>query len=78
MRSGPYRWIRHPIYTGMFALALGTALAIGEVRTLVGIAFLVVAFWRKIRLEEQRLDAHFGAAYEEYRRNSWAVVPWVV
>lgn len=60
------------------ALCFGTALAAGEVRTLAGMALLVVAFGRKIRLEEQRLDAHFGTAYADYRKTTWAVVPWVV
>jgi len=78
VRSGPYRRVRHPIYSGMFGLSLGTALAVGEVRTLLGIAFLVVAFRRKIRQEERLLAGLFGPAWEDYRRTTGAVIPWLL
>jgi protein-S-isoprenylcysteine O-methyltransferase Ste14 len=78
VRGGPYRLVRHPIYSGMYALSLGTALAVGEVRTLVGIAFLVAAFWRKIRQEERLLEALFGPAWDDYRRTARAVIPWLL
>jgi len=70
--------VRHPIYSGMFGLSLGTALAVGEVRTLLGIAFLVVAFRRKIRQEERLLAGLFGPAWEDYRRTTGAVIPWLL
>src|SRR5262249_36967336 len=70
VRTGPYRWVRHPIYSGMFGLSLGTLLVAGEWRALVGMALLIVAFGRKIRLEERHLRTVFGAAYDEYRRST--------
>lgn len=78
VRSGPYRWVRHPIYTGMFGLAVGTAMVSGEVRGLVGIAVLVVAFWRKVRMEESLLEARFGPAWQEYRSATRSVIPGVL
>lgn len=78
VRTGPYRLVRHPIYSGMYLLSLGTALAVGEVRVLVGIAFLVAAFWRKIRMEERLLAGLFGPQWEDYRRTTRAVIPWVL
>jgi protein-S-isoprenylcysteine O-methyltransferase Ste14 len=33
------------------------------------------AYWRKIRLEEKNLEVAFGAEYDAYRRESWALVP---
>jgi protein-S-isoprenylcysteine O-methyltransferase Ste14 len=33
------------------------------------------AYWRKIRLEEANMNVAFGADYEAYRRESWALVP---
>ena len=61
-----------------YALSLGTALAVGEVRTLAGIAVLVVAFWRKILKEERLLAGLFGPAWQDYCRSTRAVIPWVV
>jgi protein-S-isoprenylcysteine O-methyltransferase Ste14 len=78
VRSGPYRWIRHPIYTGLLLAFCGSALALGQWRGLIGLALLLAAYWRKIHLEERRLEQHFGAAYADYRRSSWALIPCVI
>jgi len=78
VRTGPYRWVRHPIYSGVYGLSLGTLLAAGEVRALLGMALLGFAFWRKIRLEERHLGTIFGAAYDEYRRSTGAVFPRIL
>jgi protein-S-isoprenylcysteine O-methyltransferase Ste14 len=75
VRSGPYRILRHPIYTGLLAMYLGAALVTGEWLGLVGLAMAVVAYLRKIRLEEAALDAAFGKEYAAYRHATWALVP---
>jgi protein-S-isoprenylcysteine O-methyltransferase Ste14 len=77
IRSGPYRLLRHPIYTGLLVMYLGAALAAGTWLAVVGVAMAVFAYWRKIRLEEKNLDVAFGAEYDAYRRESWALVPGV-
>jgi protein-S-isoprenylcysteine O-methyltransferase Ste14 len=78
VRSGAYRWIRHPIYTGLLLAFCGSALALGQWRGLIALALVLLAYWRKIRLEERRLEQHFGAAYADYRRSSWALIPFLV
>jgi protein-S-isoprenylcysteine O-methyltransferase Ste14 len=75
IRSGPYRWLRHPIYTGLLAMYLGVALVTGEWLAIVGLATVVFAYWRKIRMEEANLNVAFGANYDAYRRETWALVP---
>ena len=75
VRSGPYRLLRHPIYTGLLTMYLGTALTTGEWHAALGVALAVFAYWRKIRLEEATMDTAFGAAYETYRRSTWALIP---
>jgi protein-S-isoprenylcysteine O-methyltransferase Ste14 len=42
IRSGPYRWVRHPIYTGLLAALLGSVIALGERRGLVGLALIII------------------------------------
>ena len=78
LRSGPYRFVRHPIYTGILGMYLSTALVSGEVHALVGLTLAVIAYWRKIRLEEQHLHALFGAAYKEYCSTTWALIPGII
>jgi protein-S-isoprenylcysteine O-methyltransferase Ste14 len=75
IRSGPYRLLRHPIYTGLLTLYAGTAIVTGEWLAFVGLAIAVFAYWRKIRLEERNLNMAFGAAYEAYRSTTWILVP---
>jgi protein-S-isoprenylcysteine O-methyltransferase Ste14 len=75
VRTGPYRRIRHPIYSAMLGMFVGTALVWGQIHALVAVLILAGAYWRKIPLEEQNLREIFGAAYDDYRRESSALVP---
>ena len=67
-RSGPYRLVRHPIYTGLLIAILGSAIAEAEWRGLVALVLITVSFLRKIAVEEQFLTTQFGDAYTRYRR----------
>lgn len=77
IRSGPYRWLRHPIYTGLLMMYAGMVVVTGERLAVVGLAMALIAYWRKIRLEEANMDVAFGADYAAYRRETWALVPGV-
>jgi len=75
VRTGPYRILRHPIYTAMLGMFLGTTIASSQYHALLGLALLFAAYLRKTRLEEQILRRTFGADYDVYRRQTWALVP---
>jgi len=77
IRTGPYRLVRHPIYTAMIGMYLGTAVVSGEVHGLLAVALAAIAYWRKTRMEERGLLETFGQAYADYKRESWALIPWV-
>lgn len=77
VRTGPYRKLRHPIYTAVMGLCVSTALIDGQVHALVGLAMVVVAYWRKVRMEEANLREAFGDRYGDYRRATWGAVPGV-
>ena len=68
--------MRHPIYTGMLLAFLGTAVAIGEWRALLAVPFAVLSFIIKSRMEEGRMVETFPQ-YEQYRRGTAALVPYV-
>jgi protein-S-isoprenylcysteine O-methyltransferase Ste14 len=76
IRSGPYRRVRHPIYTGILFAMLGMALAIGEWRALIGFAAMVLSFAIKSRQEERRMRETF-AEYAEYQRSTAALIPYL-
>lgn len=63
VRTGPYRFLRHPIYVAMIGMYLGTAMVSGELHGLLGVLVAVIAYARKIRIEERGLRAQFGSAY---------------
>lgn len=73
--TGPYACTRHPIYTGMLGMLMGTALlsslGIWLYYVLVGIIVAKI----KIRFEERMLEATFGDRYREYRRQVGELVP---
>ncbi len=74
-RTGPYRLVRHPIYTGILLAILGSAIAEAEPRGLVALALIIAAFLRKIAIEERFLTAQFGDAYARYRAEVPALIP---
>ena len=76
--SGPYALVRHPIYTGLLLGFLGCAVALGEWRGLLAVALVFAVLWRKLRLEERWMRAHFGEPYEAYSRRVAALVPHVI
>jgi len=78
IEQGPYAVVRHPIYTGLLLAFLGSAILVGDVRCLVGVAIIFVSFWIKLRLEERWMEDQFGAKYADYRRRTKALIPGVL
>ena len=77
IRSGPYRVVRHPIYTGILLAMIGTFLASGKVRGLLAVSFVWIGWTIKSRIEEEFMMRTFGAQYEEYRQTTAALFPRV-
>jgi protein-S-isoprenylcysteine O-methyltransferase Ste14 len=75
VRSGPYRFVRHPIYTALLGMYAGTAVVSGEWHALLGFVLAVAAYGRKMRMEEANLAAAFGAARGDYRRSTKLLLP---
>jgi len=76
--SGPYRIVRHPIYTGLLLAFVGTAIAIGQWRGVAAVILAALAIWRRVYLEEAGMRRRFGAAFEAYARRVAAVIPFVL
>jgi protein-S-isoprenylcysteine O-methyltransferase Ste14 len=75
--TGPYALVRHPIYTGILAGFLGTAIAISQVRGPIVFVLIFFALWLKLRMEEQWMRSQFGETYATYARQTAAVVPYI-
>jgi protein-S-isoprenylcysteine O-methyltransferase Ste14 len=75
--SGPYRFVRHPIYSGLLIAVLGTALA----TNLIGLIIVVVLgayFYYSATVEEKNLTATFPTAYPAYRSTTKMLIPFVL
>ena len=73
--QGPYALTRHPIYTGILGMLLGTAVALGFGVWLYVFVLVVVFFELRIRTEERLLSEVFPGAYEEYRHRVPQLIP---
>jgi len=76
--SGPYRLVRHPIYTGLLLAFIGQAIAIGQWRGAIAVLLAMFSFWRKLKIEEQWMREHFGSAYDAYSQRVSALIPFIL
>lgn len=78
VESGPYRYLRHPTYTGALLAFLGLGLCMGN---LVSLGFIVIpiflAFRRRMRVEEEALLGAFGDKYRTYMQRTRRLLPFV-
>ena len=75
--SGPYRFVRHPIYSGLLTAMLGTVL-VNNLLGLIVVAVLVAYFYYCGRVEERNLAATFPTAYPEYRSRTKMLIPFLL
>lgn len=77
VRTGPYRWVRHPLYSAMILMSAGTAIVCNQMHAAIALVLMVVAYAIKIQTEEHWMREEFGAAWDEYRRSTSALIPGV-
>jgi protein-S-isoprenylcysteine O-methyltransferase Ste14 len=78
VETGPYRFVRHPIYTGILLMCFGQAIANGRLQAWLGFLILCIGFWIKLQQEESLLLRHFPDAYSSYRQRVKALVPFLL
>ena len=77
IERGPYAYVRHPMYSGLCLMLLGTVIWFGN-----GIGFVLflaslLGTWLKLREEEKLLTKHFGGNYRKYQARVKALIPWI-
>ncbi len=78
IQDGPYRFVRNPIYTGMFGMLLATGLAVTQrIPLLIAIVLFAAGTWIRTGSEERLLRQAFGSEFEEYARKVPALIPGV-
>ncbi len=75
--SGPYRFVRHPIYSGILVAILGSALAT-TLYWLIALVALGIFFFYSARVEEQTMTRTFPSAYPGYKAHTKMLIPFVL
>jgi protein-S-isoprenylcysteine O-methyltransferase len=79
IRSGPYRFVRHPSYTAGLMMFIGIALAFGSVLGLLLLAITTVAaYGYRVAVEERALVKAIGEPYRVYMTESKRFIPYIV
>lgn len=73
---GPYRIVRHPIYTAILTMLLATTILIGRPSAFLGLALMFASFWIKLRREEKLMLQEFPDQYADYQRRVKRIVPF--
>lgn len=77
VQSGPYKIVRHPIYTGFEIGLLGVAITIGQLKGLVGLSVVFVNHYFKTLMEEEIMYSQFPTQYPEYVKRVKRLVPFI-
>jgi protein-S-isoprenylcysteine O-methyltransferase len=78
IQTGPYRYIRHPSYLGILILSLGLGIAMANwISLILCIVLPTIGLMQRIRFEEKELEQHFGKQYQDFRKNTWRIIPFI-
>ena len=78
IQSGPYRWIRHPSYTGGLITVLGVLVCCVNWASLPALLVALGGYAYRIRIEERALARDLGPAYQDYMRRTKRLIPFLV
>src|SRR5438876_4226785 len=78
VERGPYRFVRHPIYTGILTMFFATALVQGHVAGFAGVLLTFASFWIKLGREEQLMLQQFPERYAAYQHRAKRIIPFVL
>jgi protein-S-isoprenylcysteine O-methyltransferase Ste14 len=75
---GPYRFVRHPIYTGLLAMLTGTVIYQGHLGGIIGLVLVFVSLWIKLSEEEELMLKQFPDQYAAYRGRVKRIIPFLL
>jgi protein-S-isoprenylcysteine O-methyltransferase Ste14 len=76
--GGPYRLVRHPIYTGLLAMFIATVIHLGHLAGIIGALLVFVSFWIKSTDEEEVMLRQFPDQYATYRQRVKRIIPFIL
>lgn len=78
VKSGPYQWVRHPSYLGAFMAIVGAPVFLNaHWAALVAFLSMTIAYYLRIGVEEKMLSAYFGNQYQDYKKVTKRIIPFI-
>ncbi|HTY15713.1 MAG TPA: isoprenylcysteine carboxylmethyltransferase family protein [Methanoregulaceae archaeon] len=79
VKSGPYRYVRHPSYTGAFLIWLGIGFALQSwVAVIIILVIYGLIFGYRMKMEEEMLISEFGDEYKQYMKTTKKIIPFIL
>lgn len=75
---GPYRLVRHPIYTGLLAMVVATMLQQEHIAGIIGLVLVFISLWIKLSDEEEVMRKQFPNQYAAYRERVKRIIPFIL
>jgi protein-S-isoprenylcysteine O-methyltransferase Ste14 len=77
--KGPYKYLRNPSYSAVLLTFIGFGIGIGNWLSLISLFIIgLISFIRRISFENQALSKKFGDEYEEYKKKTWSLIPFIL
>jgi len=78
VQTGPYRFVRHPIYSGIILMFAAIVLLVGRLAGILALGLFVYSFVLKLRREERVMMEQFPTSYPEYIKKTKTLVPFIL
>jgi protein-S-isoprenylcysteine O-methyltransferase Ste14 len=78
VQTGPYRFVRHPIYSGIILMFAAIVLIVGRMAGILALGLFVYSFVLKLRREERMMQKQFPTTYPEYVKRTKLLVPFII
>ena len=78
VQTGPYKYIRHPAYTGSILALLGISISFrSPLGIIANLLIIAVIYGYRIKIEEKAMEKSFGLLYENYKKHTWRLIPHI-
>jgi protein-S-isoprenylcysteine O-methyltransferase Ste14 len=78
IKKGPYKIIRHPIYSGGLIMMIGSSTIIGNILCFIWVLFCLFGLFKKSKQEEELLINKFGETYKQYKKETKMMIPYIL
>jgi len=78
IKIGPYKFVRHPIYSGVLVMMLGASFIIGNFMSFYWVLLCFLGLFQKSKAEEKLLTEKFGESYEQYKKETKMLIPYLI